>query len=219
MGCGVSGAKEEKAKKEEPKSRISEADKAQLDIKAQMTRIKDQKKYVATRTQELKKEALEQNAKGNKTKAICALKMKKLIESRSDKLDGMELTLQQTLQNLQEAVMNKQVHDVLKKGNETIQELQKGVTAEDFQKIADDLQDQQEINDELARVLGVDNVDEGMFEDELNKLQEKYDIEEAEDIKAGLGSVPNDPLSTGPQKPPQKKKAEAKEAKKVQVSS
>eukprot|EP00826_Nyctotherus_ovalis_P042844 TRINITY_DN4472_c0_g1_i1.p1 TRINITY_DN4472_c0_g1~~TRINITY_DN4472_c0_g1_i1.p1 ORF type:complete len:216 (-),score=106.38 TRINITY_DN4472_c0_g1_i1:112-759(-) len=203
--CGTSSTKQKETKKEEP-SRINEYDKAQLDIKSQITKIKDQRLFVETRSKQLKEEALEQKAKGNKTKAICALKMKKLIESRNEKLDGMLLTLEQTLNNLQEAVMNKQVHDVLKQGNEAIKELQKGVTAEDFQKIADDLQDQQEINDELARALGVEAVDEGEFEEELKKL-------EAEDVKKQLKNAPQDQLpKVTPKKPARAKKEEEKQA-------
>lgn len=206
MGCfGSTDAKSEKSSKpKEEKSRIVNEDRVQLDLKKQIRTIKDQKLNVETRVKALKEEALEQKAKGNKQKAVFALKMKKLIEGKNDKLDGVLITLEQTLQNLQEAIMNKQVHDVLKQGNAAIKELQQTVTIEDFQKIADDLNEQQQINDELAQLLGVDVINEEMFEDELNELEAEADKKEANKVAKGLADAPTDPLPKVKNKQPQK---------------
>eukprot|EP00826_Nyctotherus_ovalis_P050456 TRINITY_DN6181_c0_g1_i5.p1 TRINITY_DN6181_c0_g1~~TRINITY_DN6181_c0_g1_i5.p1 ORF type:complete len:247 (-),score=93.73 TRINITY_DN6181_c0_g1_i5:148-789(-) len=210
MGCFPSKDEPiEKAKKSEPpKSRIENVDKVQLDIKKQIRTIKDQKLQVETRTKELTAEALKQKASGNKSKAVFALKMKKLIEGRNDKLDGVLLTLEQTLQNLQEAIINKQVHDVLKQGNAAIKELQQSATIEDFQKIADDLSEQQQINDELAQIMGVDTVDDHMFEDELDQLERK----EADAVACKLKPVPTDSLPEVKNKQAEKKQTEKRQA-------
>ena len=195
MGCsGSTYAANEKVSEPEGKSRIEIVDKTQIDLKKQIRIIKDQKIKAETRANSLKEEALKQKKEGNKNKAILALKMMKLVESNNDKMDGMLLTLEQTLKSLEKSIMSKQVHDVLKSGNEVIKELQEAATLEDFQKIADDLNEQQQINDELARVLGVESINEEMFEDELNELMEKADKDEAEKVRNNLADVPTDSL-------------------------
>lgn len=196
MGFLFSSSKKSEESEPREKSRIVNVDMVQLDIKKQIRTIKEQKLNAENRANNLKEEAIQQRDKGNKSKAIFALKLKKLEESKTKKLDGMLITLEQTLQNLQEAVINKEVSDILKQGSLVIKELQKNVSAEDFQKIADDLNEQQQVNNELAELLGVDIVNEEMFINELNELEEEEDKKKAKEIGEQLTDAPTDSLPT-----------------------
>ena len=216
MGFLFSWIRKPEEEKQE-KSRILNVDMIQLDIKKQMRTINEQRVNTETRAKALEEEAIEQRDKGNKSRAILALKMKKLMMSKSEKLNGVLIKLEETLQDLQEAIINKEVQDILNKGNAAIKDLQKSVSIEDFQKIADDLNEQQQVNDELAKMLGVNTVDEKIFEDELNELAEKEDKKKAEEIAAQLSNVPTESLpvaikSKTFKKEPEQKVPEQKEA-------
>eukprot|EP00826_Nyctotherus_ovalis_P050453 TRINITY_DN6181_c0_g1_i1.p2 TRINITY_DN6181_c0_g1~~TRINITY_DN6181_c0_g1_i1.p2 ORF type:complete len:103 (-),score=30.44 TRINITY_DN6181_c0_g1_i1:148-456(-) len=94
------------------------------------------------------------------------------------------------------------------RGNAAIKELQQSATIEDFQKIADDLSEQQQINDELAQIMGVDTVDDHMFEDELDQLERK----EADAVACKLKPVPTDSLPEVKNKQAEKKQTEKRQA-------
>ena len=211
MGCLANSNEKKEERKNEPvndKSRVSENDMIQLNLKKQIRNIKEQRVNVETRAQQLKKDAIKYKSEKNNSKAIYALKLKKLVEARLEKFDGAELMLEQTLQQLQEATMNADLKKVMEQGNTAIKELQAAATLEDFQNIYDNIQEQQHVNDELAAALGVNSIDDAMFEDELNDLEKK----EAEIVNSKLKDAPKNPMPSAKKGEAQKSIEEEREA-------
>ena len=198
MGCYSSSDKPEKhagIKEEKTKeaSRVDQTDQAQLDLQVQARRAKDHRLQLEKRIVSFKSEALKFKSQGNKSKAVFALKMKKLTEAGIDKVDGVIILLEQTLQQLKEAKMTSDVYSVLKKGNEAIKELQKSASLENFEEIYDDMQERQKVNAEIAEMMGGNDVEDAAYEDELDNLEKK----EAESLVAKLPTAPQVKIGKG----------------------
>ena len=86
MGCSVGEPKKKKEEKKEEKSRVMQHDKAELELQVQIRRAGDQKKLLEQRVNNFKEEAIKWKKSGNKSKALFALKMKKLAEGGSTNL-------------------------------------------------------------------------------------------------------------------------------------
>ncbi len=200
MGCFSPNSSkkdvDEKSKKPEP-SRIQKDDKAQLDLQVQIRRAKDYHQRLEMRAAAFRTEALKWKQNGNKSKAVFSLKMKKLTEKGLEKIDGVVLTLETTLQQLHEARMDADVYSALKKGNEAIKELQSSASLGDFEKIYDDMQERQKANEEITAIMGSDAAEDAAYEDELNNL-DKLEVE------AKLPSPPTSKVKAKKEKAPAK---------------
>eukprot|EP00347_Sterkiella_histriomuscorum_P011315 403372921 len=151
------------------KSRVNDTDKAILDIKARLRKLKTyiDKLNIDIDTQDQKiKEHLTQKSK---QRALIALKHKKFLEQQHEKSMGAQVMLLQTIQNVESAQMDVNVFEAMKQGDSVLAELQSKASIEDFEEIYDKMKDHQEMQEKEREFFGQALNDEEL-EDELQKL-------------------------------------------------
>ncbi|KAG0174905.1 peptide transporter ptr2 [Apophysomyces sp. BC1021] len=128
-------------------------------------------------------------SQGNKKKALLALKKKKYQEQLLEKTEQQLLTLEELTQSIEYALVEKQVVEGLKSGNEVLKEIHKELSVEAVERLMDDTADaiayQNEIDDILSGQISTEDEEEILRE--LESLQR-------EELEANLPAVPAEPL-------------------------
>ncbi|KAI8969251.1 Snf7-domain-containing protein [Mycotypha africana] len=175
------------------KHKITSQDRAILDLKVQRDKLKRYQKklnVVIEREVQAAKQAL---AQGNKSKALLALKKKKYQVQLLEKTDQQLLNLEDLTQSIEYALVEKQVLEGLKNGNQVLNEIHKETSIEAVEKLLDDTADaiayQNEIDEMLSGVISAEAEEEIL--EELDKLRE-------EELNAELPSVPDNKLPVKP---------------------
>ena len=163
-------------------SRVFNKDMAMLDLKRRRRDCEEYVKKMDLKIQEAKNAALVASKDKNKSKAIFAMKLKKMHEATKDKALGMLETLEKTAMNLEQASMDSDVFQALQKGDQVIKELRSQASLEGFQEIYDHLQE----HSEIAEFMTKEVVNEGEYAEELDKLQDQLD--HVDEVKAKLDS-------------------------------
>ena len=126
---------------------------------------------------------------GQKDKALLVMKKKKRQEQLLAQSEAQLDNVQQMIDSVEFAQMEKDVFDKLKAGNETLTALNKEMSVEKVEALMADTEEalaaQREIEEALAGHL-VGDTDDAEFEDELAALDE----EEEEEIAAKMPNVP-----------------------------
>ncbi|KAI7902053.1 Snf7 family [Cokeromyces recurvatus] len=171
------------------KNKITSQDKAILDLKVQRDKLKRYQKninVVIEKEIEAAKIALNQ---GNKKKALLALKKKKYQVQLLDKTEQQLMNLEELTHSIEYALVEKQVLEGLKKGNEVLNEIHKETSIEAVEKLMDDTADaiayQNEIDEMLHGLISVEDEEEIMKE--LDELREQ-------ELNLELPDVPNHKL-------------------------
>ncbi|KAI8512149.1 charged multivesicular body protein 6-A-like [Branchiostoma floridae x Branchiostoma belcheri] len=179
-------------KKEE--SRITEQDKAVLQLKQQRDKLKQyQKKIQANldREREVAKRLLKD---GKKEKAKLLLKKKRYQENMLQKTDNQIDQVEKMVDDLEFASIEMKVVEGLKKGNDCLKEMHKILSLENVEKILDETQEaveyQREIDDLLAGGILTDE-DEAAVLAELDEIT-KADLPQVPDEDVSLPEVPRD---------------------------
>ena len=136
------------------KSRVNEQDKAVLEVKARLRKLK-------TYSDKLKIDVDKQNAKiqehlreKNKQRALIALKHRKFMEKELDKAYGAQSLLQQTISNIESAQMDVNVYEAMKKGDQVLSDLQKQASLEDFEEMYDRIQENEARKEKERELFG-----------------------------------------------------------------
>jgi len=156
-----------------PKSKkITSQDKAILDLKIQRDKLNQyQKKIQAVldREYEIAKINLK---KGDKKKALLALKKKKYQEQLIEKIDTQLLNLEELTHSIEYALVEKDVIEGLKAGNDILTKLNKEMSIEKVEDLmnetAEAIEYQNEISELLSGALTVE--DEEAIENELAQI-------------------------------------------------
>ena len=165
------------AKKEKENSRITDQDRAILDLKR---RVRDVKTYIVkleTKCSENKKLALKYK-KTERNKAIMALKLKKMFDKEIEKANGMQFTLEKAVNDIEEAKLNVNVYEVLKEGDAVLQNISNKVSLADLEEIYENQQEREQAQEEISDFMKENVIQEEEFDAELEAL---------DDILAGLG--------------------------------
>ncbi|EIM92730.1 uncharacterized protein STEHIDRAFT_117702 [Stereum hirsutum FP-91666 SS1] len=172
--------------------KITAQDKAILDLKLQRDKLRQyQKKLQAVldREQEIAKQHL---AKGQKDRALVALRRRKYQETLLVKTDGQLENLEQLVSTIEFSLVEVSVLHGLKQGNEVLKEIHKEMNLDSVEKLMEETAEarayQQEIGDMLANNLSLD--EEDAVQEELKALQEQAMLEEAHKTVSGLPSAP-----------------------------
>ncbi|ORX43769.1 Snf7-domain-containing protein [Piromyces finnis] len=182
-----------------PKSKkITSQDKAILDLKIQRDKLTQYQKkiqVVLDREYEIAKINLKN---GDKKKALLALKKRKYQEQLIEKIDTQLMNVEELVNNyknvemtrsIEYAVVEKDIIDKLKIGNETLTKLNNEMSIEKVEDLMNETAEavayQNEISELLSGAFTVE--DEEAIEDELNQLIE-------EEINNKLPEVPNTKL-------------------------
>lgn len=193
--------------KKKPQSRVTEQDKAVLQLKQTRDKIKQ---YQRKLEQSLEKERLlakklVQN--GQKERALLLLRKKRFQEQVLSKTDGQLENLERMVHDIEFAQVEIQVIDGLKVGNTALKKLNDLLSIDEIEKVMDEtregIEKQREINDILLGELTVE--DESEVEAELDALL-------AAEVKEVAPEVPEEILLPEvPDVEPERKKERVKE--------
>jgi len=159
------------------KTNVTAQDRAILDLKNQRDKLKQYQKKISTvveRETQIAKQLLQQS---KKKQALLALKKKKYQEGLMEKTDNMLMNLEEIVNSIEFAQMEKEVFDRLKTGNETLKEINKEMSIEAVEQLMEDTQEaiqyQKEVSDILAGKLTQEDEDDVLKElEEIEKQAE-----------------------------------------------
>ncbi|RZB58802.1 Snf7 domain containing protein [Asbolus verrucosus] len=162
-------------------SRITQQDKAILQLKQQRDKLKQYQKRIElslASDRELAKKLLN---KGQKERAKLLLRKKRFQESVLQKTDNQLDNLERLTHDIEFAQVEVQVVNGLKQGNEALKKINETLNIEDIEKILDETREGVEKQEEINALLseGLTEEDEAAVEDEL-----------ADIISQSLPSVP-----------------------------
>ncbi|CAG2229072.1 charged multivesicular body protein 6-A-like [Mytilus galloprovincialis] len=191
-----------KGKDKKTESRVTEQDKAVLQLKQQRDKLKQYQKKINVQIEKDRNVAKQLLHDGRKDKAKLMLRKKKFQESLLEKTDGQLDNIDRMVTDLEFAQVESQVVQGLKVGNESLKKLHQLLSLEDVEKIMDETREgieyQQEIDDLLSGGLSA--------QDEDDVLAELDAIVQAE-VTDELPDVPDDEL------PEEKRKERARKEK------
>ncbi|XP_071557468.1 charged multivesicular body protein 6-A [Temnothorax nylanderi] len=205
------------AKKKQP-SRVTEQDKAILQVKQTRDKIKQYQRKIE---QSLEKERLlakELLKNGKKDRALLLLRKKKYQEQVLSRADGQLENLERVAHDLEFAQVEMKVVDGLKVGNTALKQLHALLSINEIEKVMDDtregIEKQREIDEILTSTLATEEeFDESEIEAELDALAEADINEKAPEIPKDvlLPDVPKDLPEEEEEEEEKKKKKRTKE--------
>ncbi|XP_058060732.1 charged multivesicular body protein 6 [Anopheles bellator] len=187
--------------KTKPVSRVTEQDKAILQLKQQRDKLKQYQKRIEIsleKDRELAKKCL---ASGRKDRAKTLLRKKKYQEKLLSNTDAQLETLEKLASDIEFAQVESQVVSGLKVGNEALKKVNEILSIDEVEQILDETRDsiekQQEIDALLNGVLTEEDEDDVLAELEelIGADRQQAESEPAsEDISSRLPDVPDDEL-------------------------
>lgn len=180
-----------KSKKE--RSRVTEHDKAVLQLKQQRDKIKQYQKRIEQTLEKDRQLARKLLQDGKKDRAKLLLRKKRFQEQILQKTDSQLENLERLVHDLEFSTIEMQVIDGLKVGNEALKKVHEVLNVGEVERILEEtregIEKQREIDDLLTGALTPD--DEEAVEEELEKI-----------IQAEMPEVPPEKLGeTEPQMP------------------
>nr|XP_011416107.2 charged multivesicular body protein 6-A [Crassostrea gigas] len=176
-------SKEKKTKQHE--SKVTEQDKAILQLKQQRDKLKQYQKKIAVQIEKDREVAKSLLKDGKKDKAKLILRKKKFQESLIEKTDGQLENIERMVHDIEFAQIETQVVQGLKVGNDSLKKLHEILSLEDVEKIMDETRESIDYQREIDELLsgGLTAQDE---DDVLAELEEI--------VKVDLPEVPQDEL-------------------------
>lgn len=169
-------------------SRVTEQDKAILQLKQQRDKIKQYQKKILGSLENERQLAQKLLHEGRKEKAMLLLKKKRFMEQMLEKTDGQLTNLERMVHDIEYAQIEIQVVEGLKVGNESLKKLHEVLSVEAIETLLDETQEgiekQKEIDDLLSGQLTAQD-DEAV----LAELEALVSEEEARAV-LDLPSVP-----------------------------
>ncbi|KAH8796634.1 Snf7 family [Hyaloscypha finlandica] len=172
--------------------KISAQDKAILDMKNQRDKLHQYQRRITVLTDREKEIAKQMLAKGDKPRALLALRRKKYQESLLAKTDAQLEQLEKLTSSVEFALVQKDVVFGLQQGTNVLNEIHKEMGGlEHVEKLMGETADAVAYQQEVSEMLGgrISNQDEDEVEDELEALQ-------AEVTGVPLPEVPTTELPT-----------------------
>lgn len=153
-------------------TRVSEQDKAVLQLKQQRDKIKQYQKRLINTLESERKLAKQLLHDGRKDKAKLLLRKKRFMENMLTKTDAQLMTLEQMTHDIEFAQIEHQVLEGLKVGNESLKALHQVFSIDEIERIMDDTQDSIEKQREIDDILGgkLTDEDEEAVMDELESI-------------------------------------------------
>ena len=176
-----------KKKEEKKKANPEDAMKA---INSQIDNIGKREQVLEVKTQQLVKEALQKKKAKDNRGAILALKKKKLVEQEINKISGMKMLMEQQKLQLEGAAFDGDIFSTLKTAGEAISDVRKKVDIEQFEKMKEDVEENQAVSQEVSEFFGsIAHEGEDELLDELNELEQENVEEQLNNMEVPAGSM------------------------------
>lgn len=174
-------------------SRVTEQDKAILQLKQQRDQLKQYQKRITLQLEKEQPLAKQLLRDGRKEKALLLLKKKRYQDQLLDKTENQISNLERMVQDLEFMQIEMKVVEGLKVGNDCLRNMHEIMSVEDVERILDETQEsveyQRKIDEMLAGAL--------TQEDEVAVLAELEAITQGEDV--ALPEIPSEPLPEFPE--------------------
>ncbi|CAG9943582.1 unnamed protein product [Clonostachys rosea f. rosea IK726] len=156
-------------RKDAPKSAI-------LDLRSQLDMLTKREKFLMTQIEE--QEALaRKNVTTNKTAAKAALRRKKNHESSLEQTISQIGTLEQQINSIESANINRETLAAMEKANGAMKEIYRNLTPEKVDQTMEDLREHNVMSQEIVAAMansgGQELIDEGELDEELELLQQE----------------------------------------------
>lgn len=167
--------------KKKPESRITEQDRAILELKKQRDQLRMYERKIDAEQVKLKTLAKQLLKDGKKSKALLLLKKKKRQESLAEKT-AQQIENMETLANdIEFAQMESKVFEGLKVGNQALKDIQKLMSLEEAEQIMDETREAIEYQQQLSDLLAGSTSDEDESDilaelEAITSVDEKHDI-------------------------------------------
>lgn len=136
-----------------------------------------------------KDKAKEELKKNNRDRAKIFLNQSKFYREQIKVADGQLTMIDEQIAHIEIAKQQKDAIQVLEEGNKILKKLNEEVNVEKWEKIADDMNEVKQQQDEIADFLKNHKIDEDKYEDELNEELEKLMKQEAAKSEIELPSA------------------------------
>ncbi|KAF2762451.1 Snf7-domain-containing protein [Pseudovirgaria hyperparasitica] len=148
----------------------------------------------------------------NKKAAKEALRKKKDLEPRLEQTSAQIMTLERQIYSIENANINKETFDAMKKANAAMKQIHNGLTQDKVDQTMEELREQhaigEDISEAITQSMGTQIADDDELEDELEQLQQ----EQLDENLLKTGSVPvGDKVSALPSAPHHVKPVEQEE--------
>ncbi|XP_069606895.1 charged multivesicular body protein 6 [Ranitomeya imitator] len=175
------------------RSRVTEQDKAVLQLKQQRDKLKQYQKKITLQLQREREVAKQLLHDGKKEKAKLLLKKKRYQEQLLEKTDNQISNLEKMVEDLEFAQIEMKVIEGLKIGNDCLKKMHEVMSIEEVERIMDETQEgieyQRQIDELLAGSLTTE--DEEAILEELEAItQEDLDLPEAPKDKLPADTTP-----------------------------
>ncbi|XP_015597423.1 charged multivesicular body protein 6 isoform X2 [Cephus cinctus] len=173
--------------KKKASSRVTEQDKAVLQLKLTRDKIKQYQRRIEQSIEKEREIARKLIHNGQKDRALLLLRKKKYQEGVLAKTDAQLDNLEQMVHNIEFTQIETRVIDGLKVGNTALKKLHEILTIDEIEKVMDETREGLEKQKELDELLSgtLTEEDEGEAEAELDALM-------AEDTEESLPEVPRE---------------------------
>ncbi|XP_028311075.1 charged multivesicular body protein 6-like [Gouania willdenowi] len=174
-------------------SRVTEQDKAVLQLKQQRDKLKQYQKKITLQVEKERLLAKQLLNNGKKEKALLLLKKKRFQDQLLDKTENQISNLERMVQDIEFMQIEMKVMEGLKVGNDCLKSMHEIMSIEDVERILDETQDAVDYQRQIDEMLA------GSFtqEDEDAVLAELEAITQGDDV--ALPEVPTEPLPEIPQ--------------------
>ncbi|KAM4665117.1 charged multivesicular body protein 6 [Discoglossus pictus] len=176
------------------RSRVTEQDKAVLQLKQQRDKLKQYQKRITLQLQREREVARQLLHDGKREKAKLLLKKKRYQEQLLEKTDNQISNLEKMFEDIEFAQIEMKVIEGLKVGNECLKKMHEVMSIEEVERIMDETQEGIEYQRQIDELLvgSLTDEDEEAILEELEAItQEDLDLPEA----------PSEPLPEAPAEP------------------
>ncbi|KAL8873519.1 MAG: hypothetical protein Q9174_001025 [Haloplaca sp. 1 TL-2023] len=192
-----------------------------LDMKNQRDKLHQYQKRITVITDRETDIAKECLARGEKSKALLALRRKKFQQTLLAKTDGQLETLEQLTSNVEFALVQKDVMYGLQQGTAVLKQIHSEMGGiEHVEKLMGENEDARAYQREISEMLGgkMSNQDEDEVEDELEALEGQVQgVKHSEPV--AYPSAPDTPLQAGAEDAKRKERAKARAREQAQAPS
>ncbi|XP_039444754.1 charged multivesicular body protein 6-like [Culex pipiens pallens] len=205
-------------------SRVTEQDKAVLQLKQQRDKLKQYQKRIELQLEKDREMAKKCLSTGRKERAKTLLRKKKYQEKLLSNTDAQLETIEKLASDIEFAQVEAQVISGLRVGNEALKKVNEILSIDEVEQILDEtresIEKQQEIDALLNGVLSEEDEDEVLAELDALVAAEEGPEKTPEDIGARLPDVPeDDPVAAAAAERKRKEKSGERSGKKVALEA